>query len=171
MKTRSTALAAAHAAPVQRPGVLVSVAFASGVRYWSSRDTVTIGATQWVAQDLRVEGLQVLPFSVSGSIVIGNRDGQAGSLVLADGVQDRAVSIFAFDGAANGVGDPLWLADAVGSSAQVSEREVRITLRHRTEFLTSPRTYVTAQAGFTHLTPAGTVLRINGIDYRLERRP
>jgi hypothetical protein len=47
---------------------------------------------------------------------------------------------------------------------------VRISLRHRSEFIASPRTYVNPQAGFTNLLPAGTVLRINGIDLRLDRR-
>ena len=38
------------------------------------------------------------------------------------------------------------------------------------QYLTSPRTYVTPDNGFNVLLAAGTVLRINGQDIRLDRR-
>jgi hypothetical protein len=167
MKTVPSGLATALAAPVQRPGLLVQIGYAPVLRL-SSRGAVTWGGQSWAAADMQVVGLQVQPFSVSGTLVLGNMDGSAGAMALAQGVQDRLITIYAFDGGATS--DATWLATAVGASAQVSPRDVRINLRHRCEFMASPRTYVNPQAGFTHLLPAGTVLRINGIDIRLDRR-
>lgn len=160
-------MAAAHAAPVQRPGLLVEMHFDT-VQRWSSRGTLSWGGFTWASMDLQLQGLQVQPFAVSGTLVLGNAGDAAGTLVLAQGVQDRLINVYAFDGAVPT--EAAWLATAVGASAQVSARDVRINLRHRTEFMASPRTYVNPQAGFTHLLPAGTVLRINGIDIRLDRR-
>ncbi len=160
-------MAAAHAAPVQRPGLLVEAHF-STVQRWSSRGVVNWGGFTWAAMDLQLLGLQVQPFAVSGTLVLGNANDAAGTLVLSQGVQDKLIIIYAFDGAVQT--EAAWLATAVGASAQVSPRDVRIALRHRSEFIASPRTYVNPQAGFTHLLPAGTVLRINGIDIRLDRR-
>jgi hypothetical protein len=170
MKTLSGALSAALNAPVQKPALLVQVDFAS-TRRWSSMATVSWNGHSWAARDMRLDGLLVQPLRVSGTLVLGNEDDEIGTLVLTEGVQDRRIVVYGYDAAA--LGDPadaVWLCDAVGASAQVSTREVRITLRHRGEFVQSPRTYVTAQSGFTHLLPADTVLRINGIDMRLERR-
>lgn len=170
MKTVSTSLAAAHAAPVQRPGWLVEMHF-STVQRWSSMATVTWGGHTWAARDLRVEGLNVQPFRVSGSLVLGNESDAIGTLLLTEGAQDRRIVIYGYDAAAlTDTADAVWLCEAVGSAAQIGTSEARISLRHRAEFVQSPRTYVSAQAGFTQLLPADTVLRINGIDMRLERR-
>ena len=169
MKTLSSALSAALGGPVQRPALLVQVGF-STVQRWTSAATLTWNALTWTARDMRIEGLRVQALQVAGTLVLGNADDVAGTLVLAEGVQDKAIAIYGYDAAATATADVVWLASAVGASAQVSTREVRIALRHRTEFVHSPRTYVTPAAGFTHLLPAGTVLRINGQDMRLERR-
>lgn len=171
MKTINPALSAAHAAPVQRPGWLVEMHFDT-VQRWSSQATVDWGGHTWHATSgMRVDSLQVQPLRVSGTLVLANHDDGIGTLLLTQGVQDRRIVVYGFDaGALSAGGDAVWLCDAVGAAGQVSETEARITLRHRTEFVQSPRTYVTPQAGFTQLLPADTVLRINGIDMRLERR-
>jgi hypothetical protein len=169
MKSLSGALAAALAAPVQRPALLVMVAFPT-VQRWSSRATVSWDGFTWTGADLRLDGLQVQPLRVAGTLVLGNADGVAGSLVLSHGVQDRAIAIYGYDAAATALADVVWLADAVGAGAQVGATEVRIELRHRAEFTLSTRTYVGPAAGFTQLLPAGTVLRINGQAMQLERR-
>ena len=85
-------------------------------------------------------------------------------------MQDRAIEIWGYDAAATATGDVVWLGRAVGASAEVGQLEARIALRHRTEFQQSPRTYINAAAGFNQLLPAGVVLRINGIDWQLQRR-
>lgn len=167
MKAVPSGMAAAHAAPVQRPGLLVEMHF-STVQRWSTRGALNWGGFTWAAMDMQLQNLQVQPFAVSGTLVLGNTNDAAGALVLSQGVQDRLVKVYSFDGAVPT--EAVWLATAVGASAQVSPRDVRISLRHRTEFMASPRTYVNPQAGFTNLLPSGTVLRINGIDLRLDRR-
>lgn len=170
MKSLSTALAAALGAPVQRPALLVEIAFAGMVR-WTSAADITWNGYNWAARDIRLEGLQTGPLRVSGTLVIGNADDEAGTLALSQGVQDRAVRIWAYDAAATGATDVVWLADAVAAGGQVTPSELRIPLRHRADLLDAPQTYVTAAAGFTQLMPGGTVLRIAGIDVRLDRRP
>lgn len=170
MKTLSGALSAALNAPVQKPALLVQMDFGT-VRRWSSMATVGWNGNTWTARDMQLQGLLVQPLRVAGTLVLGNADDEIGTLVLTEGVQDRRIVIYGYDAAAlTDVADAVWLCEAVGASAQVDTREVRITLRHRGEFVQSPRTYVNAAAGFTHLLPADTVLRINGIDMRLERR-
>jgi hypothetical protein len=165
----SSALAAALGGPVQRPAVLVEIDF-STVRRWSSMGTVTWSGHTWTAQDLRVDGLLVEALRVSGTVVLGNADGAAGALALEEGVQDKRVRIWGFDAAATALADVVWLCDAVAATAQVSERDVRIGLRHKGEFVTAPRAQVLPGNGFTHLLPSGTVLRINGQAVALDRR-
>lgn len=175
MKSLSTALSAALGAPVQRPGLLVEMHF-TVVQRWSSHGTVTWGGHTWAARGLRAQNLLVQPLRVSGDLVLDNADDEIGTLALSQGVQDRRVVIYGYDagaavaGALADVADAVWLATAVGSACSVSARQVQIALRHRAEFVQSPRTYVGAAAGITQLLPADTVLRINGIDMRLERR-
>lgn len=169
MKTLSALLSAALGAPVQRPAVLVEVHFAA-VQRWSSMSSVNWNGHTWAARDVAVENLSVQPFKVSGELVLGNLDDAAGALVLAQGVKDRRIVVYGYDAAAlTDVADAVWLCTAVGGPATVDTREVRIGLRHRTEYVQSPRGYVDAASGFTQMLPANTVLRINGIDYRLER--
>lgn len=170
MKTLSSALSAALGAPVQRPAVLVEIAFDT-VRRWSSMADVTWDGHTWTGQGMNLEGLQVLPLQVRGLLALANTDGAISTLVLAEGVQDRVVRIWGYDAAATNTSDVVWLADAVGAAADVSTKtgEVRIALRHRAEFVLAPRVYVTPAAGFNQLLPAGTALRINGIDFTLSR--
>ncbi|MCA0328031.1 MAG: hypothetical protein LCH89_20880, partial [Proteobacteria bacterium] len=148
---------------------LVEVGFPT-VERWTSMSTLPWGGHTWTARALSVEGLQVQPLRVSGTLVLGNLDGVAGALVLTHGVQDRPITLYGYDAAATGAADVVWQAAAVGGAAQVGPREVRIALRHRTEHQMSPRTYVGQTAGFQQLLPDGTVLRINGQTIKLERR-
>lgn len=169
MITLSPALQAAHAAAVQRPAYLVQIDF-DPVQRWSSHGTVEWGGHTWHARDITVEGLQVQGLAVRGDVLLGNADGVAGDLILAEGVQDRPIHVYAYDAAATGESDVVLLACAVGAAAEVGLMVARIGLRDATEFLQSPRTYCNEAGGFRTLLPAGTVLRINGQDIRLERR-
>jgi len=169
MLTLSSALSAALGGPVQRPAYLIQAAF-NTVQRWSSHGTVTFGGHTYTPRDVTVEGLQVQALSIRGTLVLGNADDVAGTLVLAEGTQDRAITIWGYDAAATASGDIVLLARAVGASADVGPLEVRVALRHRSEFQQSPRTYCNAAAGFRTLLPAGTVLRINGLDIKLQRR-
>lgn len=169
MKSISGALSAALNAPVQRPALLVQVGFSPVVR-WSSMSTISWNGYTWTARGLRVDDLQVMPLSVSGTLVLDNSDDVAGTLVLSQGVQDKPIIIYGYDAAATGAADVVWLANAVGGAARVAEREVRITLRHRTDLQLSPRTFIGPDTGFTCLLPTGTVLRINGQAVQLDRK-
>lgn len=169
MRTLSTPLSNALAAAVQRPGLLVSIGFSTVQRY-SSAGTISWNGFTWTAANIRVGELEVGALTVSGTLSIGNLDDAIGTLILAQGIQDKAISIYAFDAAATATADVVWLATAVGASAQLSATEARIALRHKSEFVNSPRTYVNAAGNFNQLLAAGTALRINGIDLTLERR-
>lgn len=170
MKSLTAALSAALGAPVQKPAILVQAHF-TVVQRWSSHGTVSWNGQTWTARPLALRNLLVQPLRVIGQLLLDNADDLAGTLALSQGVQDRRIVLYGFDAAAlTDVADAVWLADAVGGACTVGPKQVQITLRHRAEFVQSPRTYVGPQAGFTQLLPANTVLRINGIDMRLERR-
>lgn len=168
MKSLSSALSAALGAPVQRPAVLIELAF-SPVKRWSSYADLTWAGQSWTQEDVSVEGLQVEALALSGTLRLGNGDGAMASLVLAQGVQDRAVRIWGYDAAATATGDVVWLADGVCTAARIGLDAVTVELRHPAEYTLAPRTFVTA-AAFAPLLPAGTVLKINGQSLTLERR-
>jgi len=168
VRTLSSAISAALGAPVQRPAILVQMAFATTAR-WSSGPTVTFSGHTWPASDIAIEGLRVDALRVSGALIVGNTDGVFGAQCIAQGVQDRAIRIWGFDAAATAAPDFVWLADCQASATTIGTRSVRMQLRHRAELATAPRTIIGTAAGFTQRLAAGTVLRIHGIDYRLER--
>jgi hypothetical protein len=169
MKWLSTALSTAWAAPVQRPALLVEIGFAT-VRRWSSFETLSWNGQTWTAAAFDVPSLVTQPFEVRGTLAVDNRDGAMGALVLSEGSQDRSIRLWGYDAGATGTSDVLWLADAVGSVASISDQTVEIALRHRLEFVQAPRVTCTPEAGFGNMLPAGTVLRINGTDLRIDRR-
>ncbi len=167
MKSISSALSAALGAPVQRPAVLVEMAF-DPVRRWSSFASITWAGHDWQQQDVSVEDLQVGALSLTGTLRLGNLDGAAAALVMAQGAQDRAVRLWGYDAAATGGSDVVWLADAVCGALQIGMDAVTLELRHPCELMLSPRTFI--GAGFGPQLPAGTVLKINGQAYTLARR-
>lgn len=169
MKGLSSALSTALGAPVQQPAILVQVGFTT-VQRWSSFNTVSWNSQTWTKEDVGIDGLIVQALKVSGTLIVGNADGAIGATVLSQGVQDRAITIWGYDAAATATADVVWLCSAVGASAQVGQRDVRINLRHPAEYVQSPRTFIGPSAGFNGLLPAGAALRINGLDYTLERR-
>lgn len=168
MKTLSTALSAALGAPVQQPALLIEVAF-NVTRRWSSFATVTWNSVSWSKEDASIENLAVGALAIKGTLILGNADDTIGALVMSEGVQDRAINLWGYDAAATAFGDVVWLASAVGASAEVGARDVRIELRHPAEFTLSPRTFINTDT-FGPLLPSGTVLNINGRDMRLQRR-
>jgi hypothetical protein len=168
MRSLSSALSTALGSPVQQPALLVEVAF-STTRRWCSFATTTWNSQTWTVEDVWVEDLQVAALQVQGTLVFGNSDDAAAALVLSEGVADRSIRLWGFDAAATATGDVVWLCDAVGAAVQIDPRQVRIALRHRAEMLLAPRTYIT-EAAFGTLLPEGTVLKINGRDFRMARR-
>lgn len=169
MRSLTTALATALGAPVQMPAFLVELGFGTVQRY-SSRATLSWGGNSWVGTPMDVDGLRVGPLRVEGTLSLDNRDGAIGTLVRAEGVQDRTIKLWGYDAAATATGDVVWLATAVGSAASIGETAVQINLRHRQEFTVSPRVTCSPEAGFGNMLPSGAVLNINGIELRLDRR-
>jgi len=168
MKTFTAALTAALGGPVQQPAALVEVGFSVPVR-WSSFATLNWDGATWTREAIALQSLQVEALRLSGELVIGNNDDVAAALVLNEGVADRTVRIWGYDAAATATADVVWIADGVCGGASVSTDLVRIQLRHAAQSTLVPRTFVDP-ATFGPLLPAGTVIRINNIDYRIERR-
>jgi hypothetical protein len=169
MRSISGALSTALNAPVQQPAILVQANFAT-IRRWSSFATTPWNGQTWTLEDIAVQDLQIDALRVRGTLIIGNADDAAGSLVLAENPADVPITIWGYDAAATATADVVHLCDAVGAGARIDGRSVAISLRSASEFLLAPRQFVGPTTGFNTLLPAGTVLKINGIDYRLERR-
>lgn len=167
MKALGSSIAAALGAAVQRPAILVSIAFSPIVR-WTSNAQVTWSGATWETQDLDVRDLNVQAYELSGTLVIGNADGAAGALVIAQGATDRLITIWGYDAAAPG--DFVWLCDAIGGGCEVGSAEVTLQLRHPCEGLVSPRTFVNTD-DFGPCLPDGATVRINGKDMRIARAP
>lgn len=169
MKTLSTPFTNAATGAVQRPAMLVEIGFATPKRYTSAA-TLTWNSLSWTAEDIRLAGLNVEALRISGTLSIQNLDGVIGGLILGEGIQDKTVKVYNYDAAATALADVQLIADAVASSATINENVVTINLRHKCEFTLSPRTLVNVGSGFTYKLSPGVVLKINGIDYKLERR-
>lgn len=169
MKTLSAALQAAHAGVIQQPAWLVEIAFSTPLRL-SSHSDVTYGGNTYTAGAIDVSRVSVAATRVGGSLVIGNADDLAGTLVLTEGVADRAIYIYGYDAAATDSADIVAMVSCVGGRAQVSTDRVVIDLRDSAEYTATPRQFVNQSAGFTYLLPAGASLKLNGQTYKIERR-
>ena len=169
MRSLSGPFTTALGAPVQQPALLVEFGFSSP-RRWSSFATVTWNSLSWTKEAIAVENLMVSALQISGTLTVGNGDDVIGALILSEGATDKRIRIWGYDAAATAIGDVVLLCDAVGAVARIDPRAVTINLRAPNEFTLSPRTFVNAAAGFLKLLAAGTVLKINGINYVLEGR-
>lgn len=168
MKTLSGPHTTALGAAVTKPAWLVQIDFATPLRM-SSLGTISWSGQTWTAAGVSVEGLMVEAFRVQGSVVIQNLDGVIGNTILTDGIQDRNVTIYSYDGGATAAADVQWMASAVCAGATVGVEQARINLRHVFEFVASPRTYANALGGFTYMMKPDTVIRVDGVDYKFNR--
>lgn len=169
MRSISSALSTALGAPVQKPAILVEAAFSTTYR-WSSFSTVTWNGYTWTSTAIDMGKLEISALSISGELLIDRASATECALALSEGVQDRSFRIWGYDAAATALTDVVWLCDAVGGAVVADMDKVRIGLRHRTEFMFAPRSFVKAEYGFNALLPADRVLTINGISFTLERR-
>lgn len=159
------------AADVQRTGLLAEIAWSPSPLRWATLDNRTFGGNSFVRTPFDVEDLVVDGLRVSGTLVVNNADLTFGGQVLANGMRGRAIKLWAYFAQVLPDRGAVLLTDqAVAASVEIGPQAVRIGLRGRVEFLRAPRSYVGPQAGFNTLLPAGTVLRINGQNIRLERR-
>lgn len=168
MRSLSAALQAAHGAAVQKPAWLIEVSFPTALRISSFGD-LTAMSQSWTGYDVDVSRVLVDALSVRGELVIGNADDLIGALLLLNGVADRRIRIWGYDAGATADADFELLADCVGGAASLDHQRARITLRDSTAYVSSPRTFVTAAAGFTHLLPAGSTIKVGGAVVTLER--
>lgn len=166
MKTLAAAISAALSAPVTTPAVLVQIDF-STPQCWSSYQERTWSGRTWFARPLEVQNLVVQAYSLSGELLLGNHDDQAAALVLGEGITDRLITIWGYDAAAPD--DVVWLATAIGGSAALLPERVVVNLRHPTDGLMSPRTYIEPET-WGPVLPEAASLIINGQPLQLDRR-
>lgn len=166
MRTLTLDAQAAVSATVTKPGHLIQIEFAPPIRY-STLGDVTIFGQQWAGN----RSVSVRSISDSGgSIQIGNIDDAFAAIVLSEGVADRRVRIWAYDGEAVDDDDAVLVFDGVGDSADVDIEKVVIRLEsQRASTLNSPRRFIGPSAGFNHLIAAGTTFTAGNQKVTLER--
>jgi hypothetical protein len=170
MRTLSAALLSAVGATVTRPGWLVRIEFATPAT-WSSIGTVDwLGAT-WAGRQMRISGLSAdASASSAGRLEVTNIDDGAAALILAEGIADRRIRIWACYADATADADVVLVFDGVGDDASLDERSASITLSAAsTRTLYAPRRWISPGTGFNHLQPVGTKIRLGSQPYILER--
>ncbi len=170
MRTLSSALNTEVAKTVTSPGYLVEIMFAMPVRL-SSRGTLTWNGLNWQAADFRVSGLAWdAAGEQTGRLDLGNTDLTYSSLVLAEGVAERAIRIWKFYGAAPGASDTVQIFNGVGDEAEIMHRHVSIGLTTEASGTAlSPREFIGQASGFNWVPASGTIIPWAGENYRLER--
>lgn len=149
---------------ITSPAYLVKIDFSTVLRLSSRADQSWDGYT-WTGGRLGKVQISV----AGGQIELINSDLLAGALVLNEGVTDRAVSIWAFDG--DNPATPTAVFVGVGDKLEIAADRVRITLTaasRRTQY--SPRRFINAASGFNHLIPAGSKILWGGQTFVLERK-
>lgn len=171
MRAITPAADAALSATITQPIALVEVAFTPASRL-STRGDVSWGGHLWSGvQRVAVSGLSADGSgSQSARLEVGNADRVFGTLVLGQGVADRAVRIWTGDAAALATDDMALAFDGVIASAEVTDDSVVMSLTAQgSRTLYAPRRFVGASAGFNRLIPAGTQIKIGSTTYTLER--
>lgn len=170
MRTLSGALIAALQATVTSPGFLVSIAFASGTVYLSSRADFTYDGNTYTAADIELSGLGAdAKGDQRGSLRIGNTDGAMGVIVLNEANADWTILVYVYDAAATATADVVEIFDGIGNGVTLDERAVTIDLtsaKTSTQFV--PAEYITAEQGFSYLPPAGMRIVTPTAVYTLE---
>lgn len=168
MRTLSAALIAELGLTITRPGYLVFFDFTTPA-YWSSIGDVTYDGNNYVAADIRVEGL-VRDGGASNSARIshGNTD-VVGATVLTEGVSDKTVTIFAVYAGATATADVVQEFSGVGDAAEVGERVTISLIGQASQAAFAPRRRIGPATGFNVLLPVGARLTMGGEIYTLER--
>jgi hypothetical protein len=170
VRTLSSALNAAYGTVVQKPAWLIRIDLTSPI-YLSSHTTVTWQSQVYTAADVDVSSLRVGALAISGALVFGNADDVYGGIALGEGFSDKWIRIMGYDAsiASPGAGDPVLVCDAIGGGCEISEREVRLTLRDECEYRLGPRAIVAPEFGFNILLQAGRTITINGVNFTIQR--
>lgn len=165
MKTLGSLISSALGRPVLEPSVYVEIGFSTPAR-WTDGPTTTWNGQTWSNRDIDVRDLQVQAYTLGGTLILGNTDNVAGALATTERFMNRPITIWGFDRAAPS--DVVWLGGAVGGGAVIGWDEVSVALRHPCDGMVSPRSFFNGPE-FGSCLPDGAVLRINGIDLRIER--
>lgn len=151
-------------ARVTTPAYFVEIAFSTTLRLSSRGNQVWNGYT-WTGGRLG----KVQAGNTGGQVELMNSDLLSGALVLNEGIADRAIRVWAFEG--DDPGSAVMIFAGVGDKAEIRADRVRITLvTEKLGTLYSPRRFVNAVSGFHHLLPAGTKVSWGGQTLILDRK-
>lgn len=149
---------------VTTPAYFVQIDFSTPLRLSSRGDQVWNGYT-WTGGRLG----KVQAGNTGGQIELMNSDLLSGALVLTEGIADRAIRVWSFDGD-NPVAAVMIFA-GVGDKADIGADRVRINLvTENRRTLYSPRRFVNSVTGFNNLLPAGTKVSWGGQTLILDRK-
>ncbi len=149
---------------ITTPAYFVQLDFSTVLRL-SSRGDQTWGGYTWTGG--RLGKVQIN--NNGGQVELINTDLVASALTLNEGVADRAVSIWSFDG--DTPASPTLIFSGVGDKLEIGADRVRVTLTtENRRTLYSPRRFINAVSGFNHLLPAGKSVTWAGQTYLLERK-
>ena len=184
----SSSISTGAAEKVTRPVYLVSVAWSSGTKYYSSRGDITFDSVTYSSTDVKVS---IQPDKNSATIIFGNADLAAGKLVLYQGVYysdtepyidsssyysvkngviDIAIVIKALYGAGPWVaGDEEILFSGVGDGASITEKTMKIKAVSIAVHSWAPRLAVIKENGFNFLPPPIMDIMWQGDRYRLTK--
>jgi hypothetical protein len=171
-RTVSVSVAAAIAEPITAPGYLLEIEFNPPVLL-CSRGDVTVNGNDWQGWSFTVSGIGIDATSAkqTGTLTVSNRDFALSTLMLEQGVADRAISIWAFYGDAPADDDPVLIFSGVGAQGDIdtNSASVKIALRQEHDNVQfAPAHYITVEQGFSMLPPAGTIIQIGRTSYILE---
>lgn len=168
----TTATKNAAGATITAPGFLIELRLSTTYRF-ATRGDVVWNSITWAKQNLQIGEIVDQPDGSSKMRAsVGNTDLAFGAVVLAESqIQGAGVSVWFHYDSALALADPVKLFEGVVNQATVDHSAVSF------EFTTSydtasylPRRRITREAGFNRLLPAGRVLQIGAMKFRLERR-
>jgi hypothetical protein len=172
MRKLSTGFTTEAAKTITSPGLLVEIDFPSPFRV-SSRGDVTWDGKVFIEYGLRTEGLvsDGAQATLAGTLVFDDPTLALATLVLQQGVADRAVRVWPFYGETPGLFDPLYLFEGVGDDAEIDPTTGRVSItimQGGGSTLFAPRSYITRESGFNWIAPRGTLVSWNGEVFQLE---
>ncbi len=170
----SLAFDAATALTVTAPGDLLRIQFATQALRLCTRGDIVWNGELYIGKDFRVTGASMdgARASVEATIVIPDVERLVWALIDNDGIADRAVELRRFYGnSAPALYDvmPVLIGAADSAAVDINTGEVSIVVYHQAgKNSKTPRRFITAEEGFSNITPAGTILSFNGQQFRLD---
>jgi hypothetical protein len=168
-RTVTAAVEARIVEPGTKPGYFIQIGFPSGiVRHCTRKQSETWNSLVWVGAAVKVSGIE--GSGQHAQLEYFDADAAMRTLILADGINDRAVTIWKYYAGALAAGDPVLVFEGVGDGAAIRQGKVSIGLaRTGSRTLMSPRSRIGPATGFNHLPPEGTIVHWYGRAIRLER--